>query len=165
MTDLRRAAEMALEALDYEAREEPEFIWIAEREALRQALAEPEPWVKTYCGGKPNYCATQVTTEVTTQVTTEVTRDVDAVNMSKECVDETDKREQEPWPSVQCVCGGAIYFKYTPPVSDYHERWEEGFQAAKREWVGLTEDEKQFFKAMGFSGIDIVEAKLKEKNT
>ena len=34
----------------------------------------------------------------------------------------------------------------------------------KREWVGLTEDEKQFFKAMGFSGIDIVEAKLKEKN-
>jgi hypothetical protein len=35
----------------------------------------------------------------------------------------------------------------------------------KREWVGLTEDEKQFFKAMGFSGIDIVEAKLKEKNT
>jgi maltose-binding protein MalE len=35
----------------------------------------------------------------------------------------------------------------------------------EREWVGLTEDEKQFFKAMGFSGIDIVEAKLKEKNT
>jgi hypothetical protein len=35
----------------------------------------------------------------------------------------------------------------------------------KREWVGLTEDEKQFFKAMGFSGIDIVEAKLKEKNS
>ena len=35
----------------------------------------------------------------------------------------------------------------------------------KREWVGLTEDEKQFFNAMGFSGIDIVEAKLKEKNT
>ena len=36
---------------------------------------------------------------------------------------------------------------------------------AQPEWVGLTEDEKQFFKAMGFSGIDIVEAKLKEKNT
>lgn len=38
-------------------------------------------------------------------------------------------------------------------------------RANKKEWVGLTEDEKQFFKAMGFSGIDIVEAKLKEKNT
>ena len=37
--------------------------------------------------------------------------------------------------------------------------------AYPKEWVGLTEDEKQFFKAMGFSGIDIVEAKLKEKNT
>ena len=35
----------------------------------------------------------------------------------------------------------------------------------KREWVGLTDEEKQFFKAMGFSYIDIVEAKLKEKNT
>ncbi len=41
----------------------------------------------------------------------------------------------------------------------------DGGRLSKREWVGLTEDEKQFFKAMGFSGIDIVEAKLKEKNT
>lgn len=40
-----------------------------------------------------------------------------------------------------------------------------GHCCQQREWVGLTEDEKQFFKAMGFSGIDIVEAKLKEKNT
>ena len=24
-------------------------------EALRAALAQPEPWVKTYSGGKPNY--------------------------------------------------------------------------------------------------------------
>jgi hypothetical protein len=23
--------------------------------ALRDRLAQPEPWVKTYCGGKPNY--------------------------------------------------------------------------------------------------------------
>ena len=37
-------------------------------------------------------------------------------------------------------------------------------EVVRRDWVGLTEDEKQFFKAMGFSGIDIVEAKLKEKN-
>lgn len=41
----------------------------------------------------------------------------------------------------------------------------EGVEVIRKEWVGLTEDEKQFFKAMGFSGIDIVEAKLKEKNT
>jgi N-acetylglutamate synthase-like GNAT family acetyltransferase len=41
----------------------------------------------------------------------------------------------------------------------------DGGRLSKREWAGLTEDEKQFFKAMGFSGIDIVESKLKEKNT
>jgi len=64
--------------------------------------------VKSYCGGKANYC------------TPEVTPDVDAVNMSQERVDETAKREHEPWQSVQCTCGGTIYFKHT-----------------KREWVGL----------------------------
>ena len=40
--NLRKAAEMALEALDYEAEEEPDSIWKAERDALRQALAEPK---------------------------------------------------------------------------------------------------------------------------
>ena len=38
-----------------------------------------KPPVKSYCGGKPNYC----------------TPDVDAVNMSQERVDETAKREHE----------------------------------------------------------------------
>jgi hypothetical protein len=28
-----------------------------ERKALQERLAQPEPWVKTYCGGKPNYTA------------------------------------------------------------------------------------------------------------
>lgn len=46
MTSLRKAAEMALEALDYEAEEDPESIWTAEREALRQALAEDDVLTK-----------------------------------------------------------------------------------------------------------------------
>ncbi len=55
---------------------------------LRKALAQTEkPPVKTYCGGKPNYC--------TPEVTPEVTGDVDAVNISAERVDETAKREHE----------------------------------------------------------------------
>ena len=48
MTDLRKAAEMALEALDYEAEEEPDSIWKEERDALRQALEteqEPVAWI------------------------------------------------------------------------------------------------------------------------
>ena len=55
MTDLRKAAEMALEALDGGAFGGYRDMVV---ETLRQALAQPEqePWVKTYCGGKPNYC-------------------------------------------------------------------------------------------------------------
>jgi len=40
-----------------------------------------KPWVKTYCGGKPNYCTPDP--------------DVDAVNTSQEPVDEPEKREHE----------------------------------------------------------------------
>ena len=104
---------------------------------------------------------------------------VDAVNMTQERVDETAKREHEPWPSVQCVCGGTIYFKYTPPISDYHEGWEEGFKAAKRGWVGLTDEEARdisFNLPIKWTGhlqgaasiydfARAIEAKLKERNT
>jgi hypothetical protein len=78
------------------------------------------------------------------------TTPVHASDISQERVDETAKREHEPWQSVQCTCGGIIYFKHT-----------------KREWVGLTDeeinrcyadtvDEFQFYQA--------IEAKLKERN-
>ena len=79
MSDLREAAEMALEALENST----DFIPVKtglKREtnnaiqALRQALEEKH-WVKTYCGGKPNY--------------------VDAVNMRQDCVDETGKSEHK----------------------------------------------------------------------
>ncbi len=90
---------------------------------------------------------------------------VDAVNMSQERVDETAKREHEPWQSVQCTCGGTIYFKHT-----------------KREWVGLTDDEIiKCFDSVAFGQVEddliinkhvnifraihFIEAKLKEKNT
>ena len=157
MTDLRKAAEIALEALQYTCDYLPAKTGVEREidgamEALRQALAQ------------------------------EVTGDVDAVNMSQELVDETAKGEHKPWPSVQCVCGGTIYFKYTPPVSDYHEGWEEGFKAAKREWVGLTDDEViKCFDSVAFGQVEDdliinkhvnifraihgIEAKLKEKNT
>ena len=68
MNDLRKAAEIALEALEsvYGKGQRCE----AAIKALRQALAQTvdlarvgevgvwgeKPWVKTYCGGKPNYC-------------------------------------------------------------------------------------------------------------
>ena len=128
MTDLRKAAEMALEAFEVLDRRGGLGLDVHEYlrtkiDALRQALAQPDevlaereacarlveadglargdeglvfikaagrirarsekPPVKTYCGGKPNYC------------TPEVTPDVDAINISAERVDETAKREYE----------------------------------------------------------------------
>jgi hypothetical protein len=67
VTDLREAAEMALEALEsldcgdtYKTHNAAS--------ALRQALAAEKPPVKTYAGGKPNYCTPEVAPEVTTEV-------------------------------------------------------------------------------------------------
>lgn len=172
---------------------------LEEIDELRQALAQPEKETFTLDRG----CWERGCVAYDE-------RDGDGVNISAERVDKTAKREQEPWPSVQCVCGGTIYFKYTPPISDYHEGWEEGFKAAKgehepfiyvrednerpfggfehcseadvgafpvytapmlytpqpkREWVGLTEDEREHFRKLGFVGVLAVEAKLKEKNS
>jgi hypothetical protein len=36
--------------------------------------------------------------------------------------------------------------------------------SARRVWVGLTEEERQHFRGLGFVGVEQVEAKLREKN-
>jgi len=52
MTD-RELMQMALEKL--EKSEHGYFAYYQVIKALRDRLAQEEPWVKTYCGGKPNY--------------------------------------------------------------------------------------------------------------
>jgi len=120
--------------------------------------AAEKPWVKTYCGGKPNYC------------TPEVTPDVDAVSTSQEPVDETAKREHEPlvWMN-----------KYGHVASFQNEEYKDPLDTAppKREWVGLTDEEvndcikspnRNLFARDGTTSQRIaraIEAKLKEKNT
>ena len=234
MTDLRKAAEMALEAFEmYLQHSTKEMIFnqisTARAEELRQALAQPEqectcpakdmhfgkcckakpdevlaereacaklcdelaergfvaegcaiairarsekPPVKSYCGGKPNYCTPEVTPEVTTQVTTQVTEDVDAVNMTQKPVDETAKGEHEPFIYVRednerpfggyehCSEADAGAFPvYTAPMI-YTPR-------PKKEWVGLTHEERDEIDQICRSQMEAlfaVEAKLKEKN-
>jgi hypothetical protein len=155
-TSLRLAAEMALKRLE---RSESELH--KARAELRQALAQY----------------------------------VDAVNMSQERVDETVKREHEPFIYIREDteqpfggyehCGqhdaGAFPVYLAPPISDYHEGWEEGFKAAKKEWVGLTDEEViKCFDSVAFGQVEddliinkhvniftairYIEAKLKEKN-
>ena len=41
----------------------------------------------------------------------------------------------------------------------YHEK-----VIQKREWVGLTDEEREYFRGLGFVGVLEIEAKLKEKN-
>ena len=62
MNDLRKAAEMMLFRL---LGDENHDIQLRAAIALLQALAhEEKPLVKSYCGGKPNYCTPEVTPEV-----------------------------------------------------------------------------------------------------
>jgi len=193
MTDLRKAAEMALEACEHLHRTGDTQVFdlcYADKviPALRQALAQPDevlaereacakvadkvvegklwfndlpaairarsekPPVKSYCGGKPNYCTPDP--------------NVDAVNMSQERIDETAKREHEPlvWMN-----------KYGHVASFQNEEYKDPLYAAppKREWVGLTDEEiKEIVGPWGDTPIkgytrklfDQIEAKLKEKN-
>ena len=105
---------------------------------------------------------------------------VDAVNMSQERVDETAKREHEPygyvWTSLRD--GMEVRFSRMPPNKFYNPQDIKPVYTAplKREWVGLTEEE--FSELLYFGGqldhvevpliadlIRTIQAKLKEKNT
>jgi len=99
MTDLRKAAELALEALEdvFDLKNKD----VEAIQALRQALAQTEkPPVKSYCGGKPNYCTPEETLTLDRGCwergcVAYDERYGDGVNISAERVDETAKREHE----------------------------------------------------------------------
>jgi len=143
MTDIRKAAEMALDWMERYESNNPIFEITEPIQALRQALAQS----------------------------------VDAVNMSQERVDETVKREHEPY--------GYLWFTHQMERRFTHYRPKEEQRIGevtpiytappKREWVGLTDDEiydyadKFLYQHGSNFGIKsfgkAVEAKLKEKNT
>ena len=95
MTDLRKAAEMALEALDYEAREEPESIWIAERDALRQALA---PEVTPEVAKRKTLAELLSATPEVVAVSENGIRTVKQTIPKKEWVGLTDEEIMDRWP-------------------------------------------------------------------
>lgn len=133
-------------------------------------IIEDKPAVKTYAGGKPNYCTP-----------------VDAVNISQERVDEKAKREHEPvaWMYVN-TDGECEQIEHGEPLDD--PSVTPLYTAPpKREWVGLTdeqvEDEWERITGHSIFGGDrsegramyispdeviefarVIEAKLKEKN-
>jgi hypothetical protein len=147
MTDLRKAAEMALEALNSVPDWDCTYPIGKAKEALRQALAQ------------------------------EVTGEVDAVNTSQERVDETAKSEHEPYGYLWFTHQMERRFTHYRPKEEQRIGEVTPLYAAppKREWVGLTDDEiydyadKFLYQHGSNFGIKsfgkAVEAKLKEKNT
>jgi hypothetical protein len=140
MNDLRKAAEMALDALTIQT---PEH-WLDKElqtkaiQALRQALAQPEQYDQTAlelcekCGWK-------------------------AIIPDEGCL-VCARNEHEPY----------VY------VGSEHKGYREVFPLyrapPKRGWVGLTDEEKHYLNDVlnlqgRFAIIEVIEAKLKEKNT
>ena len=179
MNDLRKAAEMALGALDSD---NPD-IQLRAAIALRQAL-EDRPPVKSYAGGKPNYCTPEVTCKTDPQAPHGFDRNashaadryvcecegwepVDAVNMSQERVDETAKSEHEPVAWADKV-GAVIPHSHKLFQPDLLKDYTRPLYTAppKREWVGLDGEipglglvTEEFYNGMIFA-----EDYLREKN-
>jgi len=43
--------------------------------------------------------------------------------------------------------------------------YSQAYRNAKREWVGFSEEERYYYSKMGLVGVEIIEAKLKSRNT
>jgi hypothetical protein len=156
-----------------------------------QAIAEAEkqePWVKTYCGGKPNYTKPEQEPVAWREVAGKTTHYYDyneqgrgeplysapvhAVDISQECADETAKYRHD---LVYRLRKRAEIRRQIPDRKSVQEGQpdhiadllEEAADALeKREWVGLTDDEIwDCYTSQGKQFYLAIEAKLKEKNT
>jgi hypothetical protein len=141
MTDLRRAAEMALEFVEWFCGDDhsnrPKNKALDVRGALRQALAQP----------------------------------VDAVNISQERVDETAKHEHEPWCDSVTKLLLSMPPQIPPCNCKPKREWvgltdEEIIKCFDSVAFGQVEDDLIINKHVNiFRAIHGIEAKLKEKNT
>ena len=74
---------------------------------------------------------------------------------------ETEKQEPVAW--MHTTAAGLVYFRKKPQDKVFSP--QAVYTALpKREWVGLTDEEKEHFRGLGFVGVLEVEAKLKERN-
>jgi hypothetical protein len=145
----KAVVQQALEALEYHT-EQTRPIWKTEQAitALHQLLEQPEPVFCEYCGGND---------------------DADFGLPTDHCTDCARPQPAQPavrWsPALESVWG-------EPDHGDeltiaYLDGVHTGKQIAKREWVGLTDEERlQIMDGnTHFNMLVLAEAKLKEKNT
>jgi hypothetical protein len=161
MANLRKAAEMALEALESPGFAKPKGVTDAIK-TLRQALAQPEQeptsvkhmvsWIDYLKGFSDNGIHMKIQSGLSAgdcyRLAVELEQfinrtHVDAVNISQERVDETAKREHEPvaWRKVD-----GDGYGYCDDMTDFPTHEDYGWQPLytsppKREWVGLTKEE------------------------
>ena len=182
MNDLRKAAEMALEALEcaYKGKDRTGQV-IDAIVALEKALDDKPP-VKTYAGGKPNYCTPQPEVccgEYARCLKVCIPKErwfaqqklnVDAVNMTPDRVDETAKGEHEPvaWMydwydetedidgvpigGIVSDCISKDYDEAHSPTMGCHNIRPLYTAPPQREWVGLTDEEYEAIREDGQFG-------------
>ena len=167
MTDLRKAAEMALEALEMFCEHGAILRPLETKETLRQALAQPEQEQKTPLkvlnltvftenrlrnGRVYDVETLQAMTsrdilaipDMGKKALKEVMEalDVYAVNMSQERVDETAKGEHEPVAWMHNFIEGTVITHEPADIDRHPDRWTPLYTAPpKREWVGLSDEE------------------------
>jgi hypothetical protein len=139
---------------------------------LRQALDDKPP-VKTYAGGKPNYCTPEETFTLDRGCyergcVAYDERDGDGVNISAERVDETAKGEHEPIGYIDGMHGGYMVFTPINPAAVYLNGTALYLAPPKKEWVGLTGEEARKFYEKYTDREELIYAIdefLEEKNT
>ena len=161
MTDIRKAAEMALDALDMYREHDAENIGLADAayEALRQALAQPEQEPVAY-----------VTIEPSLDGDWRKCPSIKWFNKPTEGPLYTAPLKQPKWVGLDDEDVATVKNEFNRGAL-----WAEQVlkEKNKREWVGLTDEEIEECKINGglphainwrFS-VKVMEAKLKEKNT
>jgi len=55
--------------------------------------------------------------------------------------------------------------EHWPHVLETKQALRQALAQPECEWVGLSDEEKQWFKDLGLAGVEFIEAKLREKNS
>jgi hypothetical protein len=145
-----------------------------ERKALQERLAQPEPWVKTYCGGKPNYTTQPEPQPVAIgEEWKPCVKLPIVVHVREQRKGETHVSTREgitPVKEDDLIMRGVAGEEYPIGRELFNRTYTFNTAPPKREWVGLTEDEFEEVLAKYNEALPVVvcraiEAKLKEKNT
>ena len=149
---------------------------MAEIQRLRAALAQPEPWIKTYSGGKPNYTQPEQVVQFKfqeygppnwgeSQVTKpEFVAEQKAMDEGlRKMVEQEEDYDAIANKQLASLKAAAKVTFEDAVVRAVHKLYN---APPQREWQGLTNEEiENCFEMSMFGTCRAIEAKLKDKNT